>query len=260
VRTSYRLLVALAGSALVLSLLPATASGAPDTVERTSSFSVSATQSTYSIVLGGGVLLSGRVSPRSAAKSLRVQELAGGRWTTVDHVRTTSSSTFQTVYRPGSAGRKGVRVCKPAAGSRRGGCSPTMRVRVSRWHYLDSWDQVAGTGFTARDSLSINGRSYRRSLQSGHDAGTAFVEYDLARRCSQLRAVVGMGDESEPRADGQIDMLGDGARLLTRSLTTGTAESVRVPVSDVLRVRVQATTDQDGEYVAVGTPRVLCLF
>ncbi|MFV0135795.1 protein kinase domain-containing protein [Streptomyces sp. HMX87] len=82
------------------------------------------------------------------------------------------------------------------------------------------------------------------------DAGFCFVssaEYNLAREWNTLRFTAGITDVSADGIPRKLTVHGDGKLLTSKTLNFGTAESVSVDVSDVLRLRIEVrNVDSDG--------------
>ena len=90
------------GSALLAGLALAAGVLGVATPARAASFSVSLTASDTTVVECEGVNLVGKVSPRPASHTIRVQQLMVGQttWTTVATLSTTSAGNYRTTVRP----------------------------------------------------------------------------------------------------------------------------------------------------------------
>ncbi|PZT70572.1 hypothetical protein DN402_21855 [Streptomyces sp. SW4] len=97
-------------------------------------------------------------------------------------------------------------------------------------------------------SATVNTREHQDALLA--DAGFCFVssaEYNLAREWKTLRFTAGITDLSADGIPRKLTVHGDGKLLTSKTLDFGTAESVSVDVSDVLRLRIEVTNvDSDG--------------
>ncbi|MCA0307141.1 MAG: CAP domain-containing protein [Actinobacteria bacterium] len=121
------------GSALLAGLALAAGVLGVATPARAASFSVSLTASDTTVVECEGVNLVGKVSPRPASHTIRVQQLMVGQttWTTVATLSTTSAGNYRTTVRPDGPGDRYYRVYKPRSSTRKAGYSAKVLVHVT---------------------------------------------------------------------------------------------------------------------------------
>ena len=257
-RPLIRLLAAAICAALTSCLLLSTTT--PAQAART--YSVTAKASVTTLTLGSTGLIRGTVSPAAPKQKVFLQQLVRGDWTTLGGKRLTKKSKYKLVMNPTKPGVNQFRVCKKAYQKIGAACTGPVRVSVYRWHYLTDLDSVDRYEIYQEDPLSINGVSYKKSLVSSYSSGTKFVEYNLSRGCLTLKAVGGIGDDSETGASGQLEVLADGASKMRQTYALGESAPLSLDVTNALRLRIETTSPANGidEYVGIGSPQVYCAF
>lgn len=225
-------------------------------------YRVTATASISSVTLGSTGKVSGSVTPKAAGQNVVLQELRRSEWTTVASKKLSKSSTYKMVVNPSKVGNVKYRVCKGAYKKTKVGCSTEFTVRVSQWRYLYDLDAVDYDDIYGEDPLTINGRTFKKSLVSEYYSGTFFREYNLSRKCTSLRLTGGIADDSESGAAGQLEILTDGNSRYDQTFALGESSPIEIDVSNALRVRFETTTDDDdiNEYVGMGSPQAYCSF
>lgn len=83
-----------------------------------------------------------------------------------------------------------------------------------------------------------------------------YVEYDVSRRAQALRMTVGV-DNRGRQGSGVVAVYGDGRLLSRAAVSFGKATPVTVPVTGVIRLRIQVTTPEEGPTVVLGDPALL---
>lgn len=230
------------------------------TAEARSSYVVTAKASKSWLVLGQAVVFTGSVSPRAAGKPVVLQKRyrLTDPWTTERTATITSTGTFRVGDRPSTLRARWYRIKKPASSTRGAGYSSAFKVLVFKWHYLYDLDEVDSDWFYSKDTLNINGNAYKKSLVSDE---TGYIEYNLNRKCKTLTATLGLSDESQSGAQANLEILGDGNSLWGRTFSLGESAPVKLTTTNVLRLRIESTDlNNQEEYAAVGSPRVLCRF
>lgn len=103
---------------------------------------------------------------------------------------------------------------------------------------------------------SLSGTVYPRSLMLDPNFPNegGFVEYDLGRNFSRLEGLAGLRDDAPADMTMLIEVFGDGERLLDEtSVTIGPGIPVDLDITDVLRLRIQATVlDEPRAFYAEG--------
>lgn len=114
--------------------------------------------------------------------------------------------------------------------------------------YLTDIDVVehgnASAGFNVSGSARVSGVQYGRAMSlsgkcSNSDGGDYWVDYDLGRSYSTFTTVVGLEDGSPAASRAAYTILADGKPISTGDLSLGQAIPVEVPVTGVLRLRLQ---------------------
>ena len=100
-------------------------------------------------------------------------------------------------------------------------------------------------GWPTREDVDISGHTYLDSAAwptscvCCNDGQFEAVEWNLSRRYRQLRATAGVSDDSTAGKGVRIVIIGDGRTLGAWDIAVGTAATVNVPLTNVLRLRVE---------------------
>jgi hypothetical protein len=120
---------------------------------------------------------------------------------------------------------------------------------------LDDLDQVEG--YLVRGDRKVDGRVYAHALSREigssdmcGDISAAKAEFDLDRRYNTFTVVVGLSDDASSSVSARFKIFGDGKLLKSATATLGKHVPLRVPVTGVLRLRIEANTNvcQYGHY------------
>lgn len=92
---------------------------------------------------------------------------------------------------------------------------------------------------------SISGQSFTRSVNLEpsvySDSEPGYVEYDLGRKYTSLGATVGLSDKVKADTRMLLQVYADGAELFRQEVGLGEAVPLSLDMTDVLRLRLQAT-------------------
>lgn len=225
-------------------------------------YKVTAKVAKRSLVMGEKVLITGTVRPAKAGDpvQLQVKFSQSGKWTLLKTARAKANGTFAVSDLPANTKTRWYRAVRPATKTRKAGASPAMVVEVYKWSYLTEREAHDDRGFWV-ETVDINGGTYPKSVTGGTNWDEPYIEYNLSRRCTRLRTVVGLSDKSTTGATAIVELLGDGNQLFTRSFGVGESQVLTLDVSRVLRLRLNHTrTSESGTYPysSLGSPRVLC--
>ncbi|CAN5284936.1 hypothetical protein BH09ACT12_BH09ACT12_25950 [soil metagenome] len=255
--TKYRFLALLMSMFLGLTLA---ITGGSAEAEQKPTYSVSISSSTSSLTLGEAVTVTGKVMPKAAKQTVSLQTLRRGKWKPVATATLTKKSKYKLDFRPDRTGRTSYRVCKGATRKASTGCSEIQRAVAYQWKNLYDMDYVDRDDIYGEDPATINGRTFKKSLVSDDYPGTSFIEYNLSRKCTQFRTTGGIEDNSETGANGNLEIFGDGNSVYSQDFSLGESSPISLSMDDVLRIRIETTTDNDGidESVALGTPQAFC--
>jgi len=158
-------------------------------------FSVSISASAGTIELGSTVKLSGKVSPKAAKKTVKIQRrYAGGSWTTIKKVRLSKKSSYSATVKPTRGGPTEYRVQKPRSNGRSTTTSATRTVNVLRWRALQEFPV---TGFPVTyGTRSIAGAALPASATiNGLQDATWTIG---GSACTTFRTAIGIDDASTP--------------------------------------------------------------
>lgn len=260
-----RVIAAAAATAglVVIGVATPTGMASAGTISAGRSFTVTAKISKHSIILGKRVRVSGAVAPTYPRQTVQLQHLVGKHWKTIA-TRAVRDGRYQFRTSPTRAGTWAYRVTTSAHRARRGGHSPIVRVGVYRWHNLADLTPVTGGWQTG--VAEINGTKYRHSLLD--TGGYGPVGYNLARKCSTLKGVAGLRDDSSADDTYQFEIDGVTGQLntvlLEVTLQLGQDQPFTIDVTNLLRANFGATflsgSQTNPDVPAYGTPRILCRF
>lgn len=119
--------------------------------------------------------------------------------------------------------------------------------------YLDEMPNVAGSYYA--ESAEVNGRLYTRSVMLWPDGS---AQFNLGRDWRRVEATLGLRDDSSEDAKVRFEIFGDGRLLYRHEFGLGQSEGVSIDVTDVLRLKLVATTVAEGDSRAVwGSARVV---
>jgi hypothetical protein len=131
--------------------------------------------------------------------------------------------------------------------------------RGYRWYYVTALQKAGGSYAYPVEWLSINGRSYRKSISFDP---TGYYELNLLRRCTLLTAVAGLVDTDDSGAQANVEILTDGNSRYFKTFGLAQSQAVRLSLRSAFRLRVEVTS-QSGVFnktAGLGTPRVYCRF
>jgi hypothetical protein len=225
---------------------------------------VSAGFSNYVVQKNSRVNLSGLVSPARPGHSVYLQAYSGSKWVTKKQAVLNSSSRYLMSWYATGVGVSKWRVIKPATRYDKGAVSPTLTLRVYGWRPLTGDTSVAddADGYTGkwydRGARYTNGQLTTRTLASygygwnDNSAGdVGWTEYNLGRKCDQVKALAGLDDdESSAAAKARLVITADGFQKYQRDFTLGTSALLNVNTTGALRVRISQInlTPDDTEY------------
>ena len=94
----------------------------------------------------------------------------------------------------------------------------------------------------------MSGKTYPNSIYNlkWYDGYANEVSFDLGRSWQSFNATIGLRDDSDAGGSVTFQVFKDGALALTETATLGQAIPIHVDVSNVLRLRIRASTPADG--------------
>jgi len=158
-------------------------------------FSVSIKTSATTVDVGGSFTLSGKVSPKAARKTVKIQRrYEGGSWTTIKKVKLSTGSRYTYTVKPTRGGPTQYRVQKPRSNGRSAKTSATKLVTVWRWRPLQ---EFPATGFPVTyGTRTIGGTALPASATiNGLQDATWTIG---GSRCTTFRSAIGIDDASTP--------------------------------------------------------------
>ncbi|MEU3464674.1 protein kinase [Streptomyces sp. NPDC006733] len=96
--------------------------------------------------------------------------------------------------------------------------------------------------FTAKP-VTINTKPYADALVK-NECSTAFTEYNLDRSWKTLTVVVGIADDSKNH-QAKVTFFADGTQLAVKTVSVGHPETLNLPVTGALRLRIEYDVDLD---------------
>jgi len=223
--------------AVLLAFVPAAAGGSQAN-------RIAATAAPWAVV-GTNVGVRGTVTPHSAGLQVKLQQRQGTGWLTVAATGVRADGSFGLVARPGRVGIATYRV----VGANFTGESARVPVRVLHWVYVDSVPGFAYappiSGEVTSEPIESAGVRYEHpvSLDAGcynQWGGDAWVDYELERQYEFFNATVGIDDSAPPGSTATYDVIGgDGRRLASGSLVSGSATKIHVSLAGEYRLRLR---------------------
>jgi hypothetical protein len=119
-----------------------------------------------------------------------------------------------------------------------------------------------------KDNISINGRIYpwgfvgvvcgANSIKSPcPSSALPRVAINLGRAYAHFKARIGATDQSSSGTTADVSLIADGKPVFHKAVSLGTSEDVNLPVSGVLRLELQVTSQHANMAVAVGGPTAM---
>ncbi|MEV4460828.1 NPCBM/NEW2 domain-containing protein [Microbispora sp. NPDC004025] len=90
----------------------------------------------------------------------------------------------------------------------------------------------------------MNGTTYPQSITLKPNSpweGANQAEYDLSRAWQTLKATVGVQDDAPADAKALVEVYGDDTLLYHNQLGLGEADTIRVSIGNVLRLKLKTT-------------------
>lgn len=107
-----------------------------------------------------------------------------------------------------------------------------------------------GGGQYVAAQYTTNGTQYLHSVDvaasCGSTRGSYWIEYDLGRKYQTFTATVGLSDTDSSAAKAAYVVYADGKKVQTGTLTVGQSTPVKVPVTGVLRLRLETDNTNAG--------------
>jgi serine/threonine protein kinase len=105
-------------------------------------------------------------------------------------------------------------------------------------------NHTGDNGGVSTVSATISGQQYGHAITlsafcTTRDGGDFWADYDLARSWSRFTATIGIDDRSRSSSTATYTILADNVPIARGSLAFGRAEPIDLPVSGVLRLRIQ---------------------
>jgi hypothetical protein len=145
-----------------------------------------------------------------------------------------------------------------------GGTMPTL-VTLTVADPGDALTLASVTSVTRDDcgtikSATVSGKAFGNSIECDSGSDPAYIEYAVSRNAAAFEAVIGTKDKGGT-GRATVAIIGDGRVLSVTDVALGSSTPVRVPIADILRLRIEVTTpDTDQEpTVVLGDARLLGL-
>jgi NPCBM/NEW2 domain-containing protein len=199
------------------------------------------------VVLGAAVGVKGTVTPHPAGVELTLQKRKGTGWLPVGTANVRPNGSFSFAAHPERVGRASYRVVT-TKGTAFAGSSASIRVRVLQWRYLTSIESFAYitplSGNLTTTAINSDGVRYEHPVALDPGCynqwnGSAWIDYLLERQYELFTATVGLDDASPSNETATYTLIGAGKKLAAGSLTPGMSTTLRIPVGDVYRLRLE---------------------
>lgn len=196
-------------------------------------------------VVGTHVGVRGTVTPHPAGLQVSLQQRQGTGWLTVGAAPVRGDGSFRLVASPARVGIATFRV----VGANFTGESARVPVRVLHWVYVESVPGFAYTppisGEVTSEPIETAGVRYQHPLSMDAGCynqwgGDAWVDYDLERQYELFTATVGIDDAAPAGSTATYNVIGgDGRKLASGSLVSGSSTKIHVSVAGEYRLRLR---------------------
>ncbi|MCW2794481.1 MAG: hypothetical protein JWO76_3579 [Nocardioides sp.] len=229
-------------------------------------YTVTAKADRAELVLGQKVTIKGKVSPAAAGKTVLLQQkIDDNPWKDQKTATIKKSGRYQVSDKPTTMNARKYRVVKAASNKHRKGISKPIAVGVYQWHDVYDLQERASDSMYQARTVDINTVEFPKSLvgyvYDNDEDPTGFIDYNLERQCTTLKATYGMSDDADTGSSAKIDVVGDGTQLYTGTFALLESQARTIDIRGVFRLAFQfqsLTTEHPRP--AVGSPRVLCSF
>ena len=205
---------------------------------------IAATAAPWAVV-GTKVGVRGSVTPHPAGLQVSLQQRKGTGWLTVGASPVRADGSFRLVASPDRVGIATYRV----VGANFTGESARVPVRVLHWVYVSgvpvfadappisgevTFDPIQSAGVRYRHAVSMDAGCYNQW------GGDAWVDYDLERQYELFTATVGIDDSAPAGSTATYNVIGgDGRKLASGSLVSGSSTKIHVSVAGEYRLRLR---------------------
>lgn len=107
--------------------------------------------------------------------------------------------------------------------------------------YLSDMDPVDSEGDVQAGNVTVNGEIHTRSKILRPYDSPAFMEFDAGRHYKTLKGTLGLPDDAPSDASMRVEIFGDNQPLFNQDIGLGQAIPIDLPVTNVLRLRLQVT-------------------
>jgi hypothetical protein len=217
------------------------------------------------LVLGQKVTITGKVTPAAAGKTVVLQQKIGDKpWKDSGTATIKKSGKYQVSDKPTTMNARKYRVVKAASDKHRKGVSKSVAVGVYQWHDVYDLAIRANQAMYRVTTLDIDTVEFPKSLEGyvyDDTDPTGFIDYNLERNCTTLKATYGMSDEADTGSSAKIDVVGDGTQLYTGTFSLLESQAKTIDIRGVFRLAFQfQSLTAEHARPAVGSPQVLCSF
>jgi hypothetical protein len=190
------------------------------------------------IDLGTTVHFTGTVTPSRSGARVALQRFYQSKWHTVASA-TPHSGRYDVSVKPTTPGRLQYRTVWLSAGS------AAAYVTAYKWHYLSDLTPVQTQTCcgTSSGQIQVDGTLYIRGVSWGvvYNGGDQWVEWNLSRKCTELRGAVGVTDDSDNAEQIYVEISTDGLPpTYTHTYPFGTHTDVSVDITSALRLRINS--------------------
>jgi len=217
------------------------------------------------VTVGDAITFVGKTSPALAGGTAELQAKIDGNWFAIGSARIAGNRTFSVSGKATVGGQVAYRVQVKAGRAVDSANSVSRLLNVYAWYYLHDYRAVTWSNFYFRDTVTMAGRDYIKTLGSGRSGVHSSAEYNLSYRCTKFASTVGVPDSSGRLAEARFFVSVDDLSLLDTSAGLAAPKDIEVDVSGGFRLymrteRKTGSPSSDYEsFAAWGSARVLCL-
>ncbi len=251
----------LVGGLAAAALTTTAPAGAADQERAAAPWNVTLKANAKEAVQGEEITLKGRVAGGEKGQKVTLQLQYEGRksWSNLGKTKLNASGKFKTTDKLSTTRDRTYRVLVPADKTHSKGLSKGRFVESYGWRWLGSFVSSAQENVIV-SSLPINGEVYDHTIFANRIAKTAYAEYTLGRKCTQLETTFGLSDQTTTGGQATIKLTLDGAAAFEKTYGLGQSDLGTFDVEGVYRLRLdfaQVVGTPETE-PAAGAAQVLC--
>lgn len=214
--------------------------------------------------LGKTLVFAGKTSKKLKGKRVQLQIKSGTKWRTVASRTVSSKLTFTVRAKATRSGSQYYRVYAPSTRTTKAAKSPSYKMVVWRWFYLDGRQVDSANLYDWDQFKTIGGKNYTHSPSFGWALGgynrDGWADYNVNYRCTKFRATIGLSDRSTTGAARTFSLRVDDLTIPFGTRSIGAGLPVSANISGAYRIRLNANLNGNDTWgmAVFGNPKVYC--